>query len=56
MKCDVCGEEQECRIEKIPSGFGVTKLVQICDWCMGELEDEWDVRREERRIKVGLDE
>jgi len=52
MKCDHCGaQDKRLTTERVPSGFGYTCLKQICDDCLGELQDYWESKREEKRMK-----
>ena len=44
-KCDICKEHTNTSIEKIKS-----RMVSVCDWCLGEYEDHCDREREERKI------
>jgi hypothetical protein len=51
MKCDQCGKTNErTTLERVPSGFGGMKLKQICDYCLGELQDYYDNKREEKKL------
>lgn len=51
MNCDTCGQTNvNLNLERVPSFAGSTRIKQICDDCLGELQDYWDSKREESKL------
>lgn len=57
MKCDECKEDDKgpLTLERVPSGYGYTRLKQICDDCLAGLEHYWDCKREARKEERNRD-